>query len=459
MIKLPETAETRSLTKEQIQHIRFLLQPHYVPLGEEWPAWLTDAYYSYITLACKEGEKFHGYCGGFRSDNADEEFTRFYEPIPALTFYCSVNGFKYWTSRARSNLISLQTIVIDIDAHKTDLATDQLQAHVKEFVPKLLDKLFFTPNFISYTGRGVHFWYCIEPCHASFLDTYNRCAKGLVSCFKEAVSSIGESVLEVDELASGNATRYYRVPYSYNVKSGTWADGEMLHTERLPIETLHGALQALKYLSCFPEAEKEKEKEKTKNEKRVEEKTEEDTTKYKKRKNPAKKPGVKCHNVSAYRGMFIHRKAFVEHLIETRESLYRCRNKLMFALCHAVFNLAPTYQEYEDYIKSVNSSLDEPLPDVEIMRTIESVYNYNVDYKFTNAGFLKLCGATPEEEKYFYRSTERKQKKAAAAKKKMDRNAQILEMWDNGEKNISLIAKTVGCSRPTVYSIVSQIPF
>lgn len=46
MINLPETSETRSLTQEQIKHLRFLLQPHYVPLGADWPEWLTDAYYS-----------------------------------------------------------------------------------------------------------------------------------------------------------------------------------------------------------------------------------------------------------------------------------------------------------------------------------------------------------------------------------------------------------------------------
>lgn len=455
MIRLPETTETRSLTKEQIQHIRFLLQPHYVPLGEEWPAWLTDNYYSFMSLACQEeGKDFRGYCGYFRSDNDDDGFTRFYEPIPAITFYCCPNGFKFWTSRAKSNLISLQTIVIDIDAHNSDLATDQLQVHIKEFVPRLLDKLFFTPNFVSYTGRGAHFWYCIEPCHSSFIDTYSRCAKGLVSCFKEALSSMGESVLEVDELASGNATRLYRVPYSYNLKSGTWGDGEMLHTERLPIETLHGALQALKYVSCFSESARDKKKDTSKKKK-----TKENTTKKEKRKAPSKTPGRKCNDSGAYRGAFIHRKAFIEHLIETRESLNGQRNKLMFVLCHSVWNLTSNYEEYVSYIKSVNASLDEPLPEKELMATIDNIYDRVASYRINNSVFLEFCGATPEEIKYFNRSTEKKQKKAAAAKKKMDRNALILEMWDNGEKNVSYIAKTVGCSRPTVYSIVSQIPF
>ncbi len=436
------------LTDTQIQNLHFLLQPYYVSLksdwSKEWPDWLDESYYSWISLAYKGDDKFHGYAGGFRTDNDDDGFFRFYDDIPAYDFYCCPNGFKHWTSRAKNSLMHLQTIVIDIDAHDSNLSISELQEHIKNFVPKLLENVFFTPNFVSYTGRGVHFWYCIEPCHIAFIESFERCISGLISCYKAAMDKIGDSVLSLDERASKRVSGLFRLPYSYNSKTQTWAEGEMLHTDRIHVNTLHGALMALGFLKITYDYKEDPKKE-TKKAKKT------------KRKKTTKKPGFKYRKAGQYRGAFIHRKAFVEHLLDTREDLLGSRNTLLFALCHAVYNLAADFEEYSNYIKYVNSTLPDPLTDSEIEATIKSVYNHN--YKYTNEKFLELCGATPKEIKYFNRSTEKKIKKAAASKKKLERDAKVFELWDAGETNISYIAKTVGCARNTVYSLVSQVRF
>lgn len=455
-ITTKEDVKTRAFTKEQLRHLHFLLQPYWMPFDYDgdFPDWMNDDYFSYISFAYRDPtdieKPFHGYAGYIKSDDSDSSFERFHEPIPEVDLYCCPNGFKAWNSRAKSQLISLQTIVVDIDAHDSTLSIEDLQSHIKDFVPKILDNVFFRPNFISYTGRGVHFWYCLEPSHASLIGAWEDCAKGLFSCFKCAISSIGESVLSLDEGASIKCSGLFRVPYSYNTKSHTWATGELLHYERIHIDTLLGALVALgylgnDYLGLANNSDIEKAELKT-----------DSKPKTRKVKHP-KKPGFKYSNVTQYRGMFIHRKAFVEHLLYTRDTLIGNRHNLFYMLTHAVYNLSDTFEEAQDYIKSVNSSLFEPLSDSEILAITNYVHNHN--WKIGNDKFLEFCVATPEEIKYFNRSNKKYEKKLAAKKKKMDRDAKILELWDNGEKNIALIARTVGCSRPTVYSVVSYIPF
>lgn len=453
-ISTKEEVAVCSFTQEQLKHLHFLLQPYWVPLNYEGevPEWMNEDYYSFISFAYKDPtdteKPFHGYAGFCKSDDTDSGFDRFYEPVPAVDLYCCPNGFKAWNSRAKDKLISLQTIVIDIDAHDSDLSVEDLQAHIKDFVPKLLDNVFFEPNFISYTGRGVHFWYCVEPCHVSCMCNFESCISGLLSCYKAAIQSIGESVLSLDEGASKRPSGLYRVPYSYNSKTCTWATGELLHYDRINVDVLLGALQSLGFCKVveykhYDIAKGEKEEKKK--------------AKSTPKKKTKKRPGLKYKDVGQYRGAFIHRKAFVEHLLDTRETLIGKRSALLYMLFHAVYNLVDTFEEAQDYIQAVNASLPEPITEAEVKAIAKYVYNHN--HKLTNEGFLKMCGATPDEVIYFNRSTEKQKKKAAAAKKKMDRDSIIFDLWDSGERNIAYIAKMAGCSRDTVYRVSSQIRF
>ena len=153
----------------------------------------------------------------------------------------------------------------------------------------------------------------------------------------------------------------------------------------------------------------------------------------------------------------MHRKKFVEHLLATRDNLEGSREILLFALYHAVYNLCEP-EAANEYLRSVNASLDNPLSDNELENAvIMSISRRN--YKFKTKSFLELVGATPEEVQYFNRSTVKKEKKAVAQKKKLERDNKIYELWDSGCTNISEIARAAGCSRDTVRRVVSCVRF
>lgn len=446
MIDLPEGSYT--LTSEQIQHLHFLLQPYYMPLDYEGecPAWMNADFYSYILFAYlnpTDTEKpWHGYGGYCKSDDSDDGFLRFYEPLPEVNLYCCPNGFRSWNSRKKEKLIALQNLVIDLDAHNCDLSVSDLQDHIKEVVPLIVDKLILQPNFVSYTGRGVHLWYCIEPCSCALVGTVEKVAEGLTLHCKSVLSELCESILDVDEGTSKKLSGLIRVPYTYNLKSCTWGEGQLLHYNRPHVDALYHALDEI---NCIDRSKPKVEMKKYKAAQKKQRK--------KAKKEKRKKPGMKYAKAGLYRGAFIHRKAFVEHLIETRENITgNCRELLLFALTHAVYNLTDDFEDCKAYIHAVNSGFDDPLPDNEVEATLKGVYNHN--YKYTNKKFLELVKATPEEIKYFNRGKKRSEQLAAHLKK-MNRDEKILSLWDSGE-SVTSIARTVGCARNTVYAVIRQ---
>lgn len=450
MIDLPEGSHT--LTSEQIQHLHFLLQPYYVPLDYdgELPEWMNEDFYSFIHFAYfnpNDVQKdWHGYAGYCKSDDSDNGFLRFYEPLPEVNLYCCPNGSRSWNSRKKEKLIALQNVVIDLDAHNCDLSVSDLQDHIKEVVPLIVDKLILQPNFVSYTGRGVHLWYCIEPCSCALIETVEKIAEGLSMHFKSVLSDLNESILDVDTGTSKRLSGLIRVPYTYNLKSCTWGEGQLLHYNRPHADVLYHALDEINCINhSKPEVEMKKYEAAQKKKRK------------KAKKEKRKKPGMKYTNTGLYRGAFIHRKAFVEYLFNSRDTVIGQRHTLFYMLAHAVYNLSDSFDDTYSYMLYVNSTLSEPMLDSEIKAITTYVYNHN--WKITNNKFLEFCKATDAEVNYFNRSTEKKKKKAAAAKKKLDRDSKIFELWDSGCTNIAEIARAAGCSRDTVYRVTSQLRF
>ena len=446
MLKIKSIKKTteKQLTEEQLQHLRFLLQPYGLPAGYDGdiPEWMEKDYFSYISFAYNDPsdteKPFHGYAGYIRSDDADDSFDRFYTPLPAVDLYCCPNGFSYWLSRAQKNLISIQNIVIDLDAHDSSMSTEELQAYIKAFAPKLLDKLIIQPNFINFTGRGLHLWYCLEPCSVRFSKQIKMLTLELCEYLSSVLRALGEEVLEVDEGASKRITGLYRVPYTYNTKTGTWGSGLMLHYDRLHMNLLAAMVSDMGYRSPDRDPVSAEEKYYTELEQTI-----------KQRKIHQKFTYIH----SSYRGCFVHRKRFIESILY-RGNVYRRRTRLLFALFHAVYNLM-YYPAAEDYIKRVNESLPEPLTERELEDgVIKPIVKTN--YKFKNDTFLGIINATPAEIKRFNQSLSKKaQHKEKAAAAKNARDELILQLHNEG-LNVSAIAKQVGCARNTVYKILKK---
>ena len=161
-LKTNGQVEHRSLSTTQLRHLHFLLQPYWTPIDYDGdlPEWMEQDYNSYISFAYKDptatDKPFHGYAGTLKSDDSDNGFNVFYEPVPAVDLYCCPNGFRTWNKRSKDTLIALQNIVIDLDAHDCALSISELQNHIRQVVPKIVEKSIVRPNFISYTGRDTN---------------------------------------------------------------------------------------------------------------------------------------------------------------------------------------------------------------------------------------------------------------------------------------------------------------
>ena len=133
-------------------------------------------------------------------------------------YYITANSFKT-IKRSKNNLFGLHNIVIDLDDHSSSPLT------VKESCNELIwrlkrDKEIPAPTYIHYTGRGVQLWYCIKEISSKlyflWLDAVNR----LIDMFKNLLEDNPCITLNVDEGASRNCAGYFRMPGSYNTKTG-----------------------------------------------------------------------------------------------------------------------------------------------------------------------------------------------------------------------------------------------
>lgn len=242
--------ETRELTPKQIDEILFLLCPYSAaPLlykFDKFPAYMEDGYKYYIPFGYKDctfddekDYKFHGFCGFMRSDDDDNDF--FYAVPSNCNVYCTANGFKK-VLRKECDLLSIQNLVIDIDCHDDAVSIDALNAHIDLIEPKLLELLPIKPNFVHHTGRGLHLWYCIEPCHVSLKGFCLSAISMLSQLVSRALRTLDEKLLEIDTGASANLVGFYRVPYTYNCSAGRWSTGKLLHIKRPNIVKLCNSL-------------------------------------------------------------------------------------------------------------------------------------------------------------------------------------------------------------------------
>lgn len=154
--ELNEFDEKRYLTCTQINHLFYMI-------------YRDTNYKSHFPLAYIDktvSERFVGYAGAIC--NKDDDYAFVDEPFPQdVDIYICANGMKTPYRRGSDNLINIQNLVIDIDSHDSTLTIDELNEHIETFEKKLTKKLLVKPNLINRTGRGIHLWYFLEPCHVS----------------------------------------------------------------------------------------------------------------------------------------------------------------------------------------------------------------------------------------------------------------------------------------------------
>lgn len=380
-------------------------------------------------------EKFIGYAGAMKSNNIPDD--SFDEPFPMdVDIYICANGMKSGHKRTIDNLINIQNLVIDIDSHESKLTMDELNEHILEFEEKLLNKLVLKPNLINRTGRGMHLWFCIEPCYVGLSKICLSVVDMLCSHIAEIMQELNETELSIDRASSLKLNGLFRLPYTYNTKAKRWSECNAVHWDFPNVNDLRKTLLSNGYKSDYFVESKGKGKWKN----------------FKKRINSSQyhfSDKIKTNN---YTPCLIHRKMFLEQVILSRGGKKGSRDLLMFALYATVIWLYDK-DDAQAYCEGVNRTFEEPLKDSKLWEIFRDVDRKR--YKFTVMKFLDLINATDDERALYHKLSVKEENKKERHKKKAERNRKVKELHEQG-LSIVAISKKMNVSRPTIYKILAS---
>lgn len=388
-------------------------------------------YHYYLPFAYNdktENERFKGYAGAIVSDDTlDDSFDN---PFPKdVDVYICPNGMVSPYKRTSDNLICIQNLVIDIDSHQSKLSIDELNKHIRDFEPKLIDRLIIKPNFVNRTGRGIHLWFCIEPCHVSLNKICSSVIDMLCTHIEEIMKSLNEEELSIDKASSMKLNGLFRLPYTYNTKAKRWGEGYLIHEDLPNINELQKTLNKNGFKSPYFSSEKKKKKV--------------SSSKYKFSEK------IKDND---YTPCLIHRKKFMEYLFATREVEVGSRDIMLFAMYSTLIMLMSTEQAQE-YCTELNANFRKPLHNYELRAIFKEIDRKN--HKFTVARFFDFVNATEEEKAWFNKLTIKEERKQAKRNAKIERNNKVKELRANGLSIVS-ISKEMNLSRPTIYRILDS---
>lgn len=417
MFNTVNEVETRGLTITEYEHLCFLLY------RSEYKS------FNVVSMIDKTGDedKFVGHAGVICSQEYDKAIELDDFPINADLYICP-NGSATPHTRKSEYIVNIQNFVIDIDAHNSTLTTEELNAHINEFEQTLLDGLIVKPNFINHTGRGLHLWYCFQPCYKTMKKIVDSTIDMTIQHIKELMNE--EEILQLDSPSSFKLNGLFRIPYSYNTKAKMWSYGNMIHDELPNINDIRNTLKQAGYKSNYFEDKKTKSNYNPK--------------KYKKQiPNQEMKDFLPC---------WIHREKFIRYLLKTRKIEEGQRDIMLFATYTVLSRLYET-NDAREQLEAINNSFTKPLTDGEVRTICFEIERKK--HKFSNERFLTFVQATDNERAWFNKSNREliAQEKRDA---KQERNERIVQCHING-MNITEISKFLNVARNTVYSVLRGV--
>lgn len=384
------------------------------------------SFFPFAYIDSTKTQRFVGYAGAVNCQDSTDDFLE--NPFPPnVDIYMCSNGMKSPFKRTADNLINIQNLVIDIDSHNSKLTITELNKHIKGFEKELLEKLIIKPNFINRTGRGIHLWFCIEPCHVALEKICMSVIDMLCEHIEMVIMDLDENELLPDRAASLKLNGLFRMPYTYNTKAKRWAEGKWLHDDYPNINQLYEILRENGFKSRYFS------KDVKKNNKR--------TRKYKFRYDLKDNDYTPC---------LIHRKKFMDYLFRTRDIQVGSRDIMIFGMYSTLVMLMDR-EEARAYCTELNDSFDEPLRYSELFAIFNEIDKKQ--HRFTVNRFFDFVNATEEEKRWFNKLTIKEERKEEKRKAKEERNNRVRELYEQ-KIPIVTISKEIGISRPTIYKIL-----
>lgn len=411
--------ENRPLTITEIELLSFLFY--------------RTNYISFFPIAYRTNTEFVGYAGFLCSNAENDSFLEFFDEMQTgRDLYICANGMKTQFKRKAESLINIQNIVIDIDSHDSSITIEELNKRIDDIETTLLDKLIVKPNIINKTGRGIHLWYCVEPCHVSLKGFFDNAIDLICSNVSRILQELKEEHLQVDRASSMKLNGLFRVPYSYNTKANKWSEATLIHDEEPNINEIIKTYKEHGFTSKYA---KPKIKEKI-------------PAVYQRKRTFNFIPTLDRND---YKPCLIHRKKFMDYLFRTRDIDIGSRDIMLFAMYSTVLHIYGKGGARE-YCEELNDNLKNPLSYSELLSVFSSVESKN--YKYSVKKFFDLVNATETEKKWFNSATIKEEQRIAKRTQKQEKYNKAKEMYSNGI-SITNISRELGISRPTIYKIIS----
>ena len=383
----------------------------------------------------KNGEKydrmqrivfFHQNCNETKTRIGSVRFVR------SNDYYISKNSF-FADRRTKDALFSFDNIVIDIDMHKGNITTEELDFQTDKLLYILqCDYKYKFPAFnLVRTGRGIQIWIGLQS-FSALVEAFRRRYTTVCEYFCNLLDTIIEEnniPLEVDHGASTDATRLARIPYTYN-------------QHRRGYKTVFEELTNIRY--SLDE---------------IQEFITESPKKLQKRQKNTKNCEFTALNKKRIR--------FIEHIIEKTNGNCKGRRENLAWLYYNAMIQTTDNKTAIKKLKKLNNSFKKPLPTAQINAIITEYerkqekigktgingYTETGYYKINSKKFLDILEATPKERQFYIESTSREIERKAARTKKEERNALIIMLYRK-RKDIGYIATRAKCSESTVRRVI-----
>ena len=348
-------------------------------------------------------------------------------------YYLTANTFT-GGERNSNTLFTLHNIVLDVDCHNESLTPKQRQHLLDAFMFFMRADLigsgdFLSPNTIVETGRGVQLWWAIEPVSKWKAQQYEAVRERLIEQIEQLLDCQGLHGLELDRGASHNAAGVFRLPGSYNSKTGNRGRFEIIHEERLDVleEAENCAVKAIRRpesrIQYIPEG------------------------------------GLDSVAVALFR------QAKLGQLLALRQSYGQnvgeeLRDHFLFCLYNSWGRVCHDHEQIMEKLEAFNRRFVDSLPERELRAYMSS--SNRKRYKLSNKKIIDMLAITPEEQEAigFYpggsgKNNLREQSRQEARDRKAARDAKIAQLYIEGMSQ-KQIAEAVGCDAATVGRVLQR---
>lgn len=358
--------------------------------------------------------------------------------------YLTANTFVSPFRRRNDTIFSFRNIVVDLDVHDDIISAEKKSEIIDNLAADIENNMFgVIPNTIVKTGRGLQLWFLLS----EELPKWDKRYAALCYKLMKEISLVLDihkkyEIIKVDKGATKKKAGFFRLPGSFNTKSGGWGSYKILHREGLPVNTVNSSHTKKRAgttrVKKSPSFEKK--------EKAVDNYHE-------------NRPFLQSLAGGNAQSSALKREASLYKLISLRQQKGTAtvgnedRDLFLYSL-FCIWSHTLPINEIMKRIFKMNSCFLSPMDENEINQRLQSASKKL--YKISNSHLIELLNITLEEQDIIdLKPNKREEERLLKRQAKMERNDKIKRLYNEG-MSIAAIAKKMEVCRNTVYKILKK---